>query len=87
MLDAFLDCSPPCFLRQDLSRNLELPVSVKLVGQQDPGGISLCLPSTKIIGAGHSTWLLHGRWGFELRPSCLSSKHFTRFTAVFSVPL
>ena len=37
MLGAFFYCSPPCFLRQDLLLNLELPMSVKLVAQQDPG--------------------------------------------------
>lgn len=35
-LGFFLDCSLPCFLRQDLSQNLELACSARLTGQSAP---------------------------------------------------
>lgn len=35
-LGFFLDCSLPCFLRQDLSQNLEFACSARLTGQSTP---------------------------------------------------
>ena len=48
MLGAFFYCSPPCFLRQDLLLNLELPMSVKLVAQQPWEALVSALPALRL---------------------------------------
>lgn len=69
-------CHPPAYLRQSL--NLGQAILVTGWPEHLPGPIFSAYPS--VGGHTHSAMpppALYGCWGFELRSSGLSSKHFT----------
>lgn len=47
-IDIFLAYPSPCFLRQNLSLNLDLADSSRVAGQQAPSDLAVCLPRAGI---------------------------------------
>lgn len=68
--------SPPLFLRNSLSLNLELTHSAGLSHQQTQGSCYCCHPALEIMVQCHDAWLLCEFCTSELRSSCLYHKLF-----------
>lgn len=77
MVGVFFSHSPPCVLRQVLSRNLELTDWLDWLAREPQGTSHLCLQDSR---HNFCTWLFPWVLDIKVRSSCLLGKHFTDWT-------
>lgn len=77
MLNIFFYWTSPYCLKQGLSLNLELTNWLAFLASQLQRHACLCLPACSVKGKHDLTQISHRRWGYELSPPSLHTKHIT----------